>query len=363
MSETIPGPVPYVTRPQSQATQRAQIPVGVKVLRLGNNESPFGPSPKAIQRAQNRCNSLFIYPDPASADLRQKIAQIYNLSVDQITCGNGSEEIIDTVSRVYLRPGDEILAVENGFFLSGRLALRTGATRVSAPVGPDFEIDVDAILERLTPKTRIVFCANPENPTGRYVLKDKLLLLRDGLPDHVVLLIDAAYAEYVEDDTYISGVELVDESPNVIVTRTFSKAFGLAACRVGWAYCPKEMADSINTVRGICNVNAIAQEAACGALDDLDFMRSVVKQSNEQRARLHQAFKDMGYKPIPSGTNFILVEFADHDQQGTVYDHFIRQGIQISANDGYDLKNYLRFSIGLPEDNDRVISVLKEIVK
>ena len=356
-------PRPYIPDIGKAVVKNVAVPDGRPVINLSLNESSFGVSPLAAEAAQQRCERLYRYPDPASTDLRAVIGARFGLDADRIVCGNGSEELLDLIGRLYARPGDEILFAEHAFLAFSIVAMRVGATPVRAPA-PGFTTDVDALLERVTDNTRVVFLDNPNNPCGTYIPAGEVKRLRDGLPDHVVLVIDSAYAEYVDKPDYTDGLEFVAGSENVIVTRTFSKAYGLAALRIGWGYCSASMAGVINRMRAIGNVNAVAQAAVAGALEDQDFVRGVRDATNRERQKLTDVFTAMGLAVTPSVTNFLIVRFPDtgNHRAGAAYAHLIRNGIIVREVTDYGLDDYLRFTIGRPEENDAVIEALSRFM-
>jgi histidinol-phosphate aminotransferase len=334
-----------------------------EITDLSLNESSLGASPLATRAAKARAEQLNRYPDPASAELRDAIGRAYGLDPARITCGNGSEELIDAIARIYARPGDEVVFTEYGFMQFPIVAMRVGATPAIA-AEKDLTTDVDAMLARVTDKTRIVFLANPNNPTGTYIPRDEVRRLRDGLPGSILLVVDSAYAEYVVDADYSEGNELVEGVENVVVTRTFSKAFGLAALRVGWAYGSASIIGAMNRMRGIGNVNAIAQEAALAALGDLDFVRRVREQTAAERERLCRALTGLGLAVVPSAANFVMARFPSdtNHRAGAALAHMEGRGIILRPVDDYGLDDYLRFTIGLPEENDAVIEGLRSFL-
>ncbi|MHA1571215.1 MAG: pyridoxal phosphate-dependent aminotransferase, partial [Alphaproteobacteria bacterium] len=274
---------------------KTTAPPGRRLIDLSLNESSYGASPKAIAAAQARCASPERYPDPASAALRKALGRVHDLDPARIVCGNGSEDLLDLIGRVYARPGDEILVTEHGFAQFRLIATRVGATPVSAPEN-GLTADVDALLAAVTQRTKILYLANPNNPTGTYVNATELARLHSALPPSVLLVVDAAYAEYVVATDFDNGLSLARENDaeNIIVTHTFSKAYGLAAFRVGWAYLPHAAAGPVNLVRAIGNVNAIAQAAALAALDDPDFVARTRDRTAEERRRLTAALTAIG---------------------------------------------------------------------
>jgi histidinol-phosphate aminotransferase len=271
--------------------------------------------------------------------------------------------VLDAIGRLYARPGDEILFSRHAFIQFPIMALRTGATPVTAPER-EFTLDVEALLERVTERTRIVCVANPNNPTGTWVGRDDLLRLRDALPEHIVYIINSAYAEFVDDPSYDDGLELIGDRPNVIITRTLSKAFGLAAFRVGWGYGPEAMIRALNPMRGIGNVNAIAQAAAVAALEDLDFVAMVARETAARRGWLRARLEPLGLRALPGAANFLAVRFP-RDPGCTAQDaidHMARRGILTRAMDDYGLDSFVRITIGSEAANAAVAEALEDLM-
>jgi histidinol-phosphate aminotransferase len=356
------APLPYMPAIGKAVVRKIAVAGQRPLLDLSLNESSHGASPLAAAAATARCQRLMRYPDPASTALRQAIGRRYDLPPDDLVCGNGSEELLDIIGRLYARPGDEILFSDHGFLQFAIVALRVGATPVRA-AERGLTADIDALLAAVTPRTRILFLANPNNPTGTHVGAADLRRLRDGLPGDVVLVIDSAYAEYVDEPSYSAGHELVEGTDNVIVTRTFSKAFGLAALRVGWAHCPPAMSGVLNRMRGIGNVNAIAQEAAAAALDDMDFIARVRDETARERDRVSKALAGLGLAVVPSVTNFVIARFPAGSNRGAAaaIAHLAARDIVVRAVEDYDLPDHLRITIGLPAENDRLIEGLASL--
>jgi histidinol-phosphate aminotransferase len=356
------APLPYMPEIDKAVVKKTAVAGRRPVLDLSLNESSHGASPLAVAAATSRCQRLMRYPDPASTTLRQAIGRRFGLPPDDLVCGNGSEELLDIIGRLYARPGDEILFTDHGFLQFPIVAQRVGATPVRA-AERDLTADIDALLAAVTPRTRILFIANPNNPTGTHVGADDLRRLRDGLPGRVVLVIDSAYAEYVDAPGYSAGHELVAGSDNVVVTRTFSKAFGLAALRVGWAHCPPAMSGVLNRMRGIGNVNAIAQEAAVAALDDMDFVARVRDETGRERTRVTAALAGLGLDVVPSGTNFVIARFPPGSNRGgaAAIAHLAARDIVVRGIEDYGLADHLRITIGLAAENDRLIEGLASL--
>ncbi|HRN84048.1 MAG TPA: histidinol-phosphate transaminase, partial [Hyphomicrobium sp.] len=242
-----PKPRPGVLDIEAYVPGESYVPGGLKPIKLSSNETPLGPSPRAVEAFRTAATSLERYPDGQAAELRQAIARRFGLDANRIVCGAGSDELISLITHAYLGPGDEGLFTEHGFLLYRIVVLAAGATPVVVPE-TDLRADVDAILAHVTPRTRMVFLANPNNPTGTYLPIDEVRRLRTGLPSDTLLVLDAAYAEYVRRNDYEAGLELVATTENTVMTRTFSKIFGLAGLRIGWAYCPEAVADALNRI-------------------------------------------------------------------------------------------------------------------
>ena len=248
---------------------------GAKVYKLSSNESPLGASPKAVAAFSKESSRLELYPDGSAKSLREAIAARYGLKTETIVCGAGSDELLQLLAHAYLGPGDEAIYSQYGFLVYPIAIKANGATAIVAPER-DFTAGVDAILARVSERTRIVFLANPNNPTGTYLPFSEVKRLHAGLPKRVLLVLDAAYAEYVRRNDYESGIELVSTFDNVVMTRTFSKIYGLAGLRLGWAYCPAHVADVLNRIRGPFNVSAPAMAAGAAAIADQAFVERAV---------------------------------------------------------------------------------------
>lgn len=336
-------------------------PVGWK---LSSNENPLGCSPLARQAAIDAASDLASYPDGGALALRDAIARKYDIDAKQIICGAGSDEVFQLLSRAYLSPKDEILQSEHGFLVYRLVAQQAGAETVSAPE-TNKTADVDALLARVGPKTKIVFLANPNNPTGTYLNKTDIYRLHRGLPEDVLLVLDGAYAEYVEAEDYDDGMQLAGESNNVLVTRTFSKIHGLAALRLGWAYGPESVIDALNRTRGPFNVSAVAQAAGIAAIEDDEFQARSTRHNQLEREKLQNALIALGLEIIPSVGNFVLVAFQDKDgQRAEDADQYLRaSGIVVRNVDVYGLPNYLRISVGTTEANRDVIDALTRFIE
>ena len=329
------------------------------VIKLSSNESALGPSPAAVDAYAAIQADLHRYPDGGAVALRRAIGEINGIDPDRIVCGAGSDEIISLLCQAYAGPGDEVLYSEHGFLMYPISARAAGAEPVTAPES-DLTADVDALLAAVTERTRILFLANPNNPTGTYLPAAEMARLRDGLRDDVLLVIDAAYAEYVERDDYEAGVQLVDAGDNVVMTRTFSKIYGLGGMRLGWAYGPTAVIDVLNRVRGPFNVGAAAQAAGTAAIRDVAFTGEVRAHNTRWLPWTRDQLSALGLSVTDSVGNFLLVCFdglADHDAEAA--DAFLkRNGIIVRRMAGYGLPECLRITIGREEEMRAVVDAL-----
>ncbi|HHK74436.1 MAG TPA: histidinol-phosphate transaminase, partial [Rhizobiales bacterium] len=305
---TQPRPAPGVLQINPYVGGKSGAEQDGPVYKLSSNETPLGPSPRAIEAFTRAGQNLELYPDGGAYALREAIAQRYGLNIERIVCGAGSDEILSLLAQAYLSPGDEAIYSEHGFLMYKIAILSNGGVPVIAPE-KDATTNVDAILERVTNKTRIVFLANPNNPTGTYISHDEIRRLHTGLPADVLLVLDAAYAEYVRRNDYEAGIELVANSENTVMTRTFSKIHGLAALRLGWAYCPQNIADVLNRVRGPFNVSAPAIAAGAAAIADGAFMEKAADHNEKWIEWLSGELERLGLQVTPSVGNFLLIHF------------------------------------------------------
>ncbi|PZF77394.1 histidinol-phosphate transaminase [Aestuariivirga litoralis] len=336
---------------------------GAKVHKLSSNESPIGSSQKAVEAYKAAASALELYPDGAATLLRNAIASRFGLKAENIVCGAGSDELLQLIAHAYLSPGDEAIYSQYGFLVYPIAIQSNGATAVVAPE-TDYLADVDAILARVTARTRIVFLANPNNPTGRYLPFSEVKRLHAGLPPHVLLVLDAAYAEYVRRNDYEAGIELVATAENVVMTRTYSKIFGLAALRLGWAYCPAHVADVLNRVRGPFNISAPAIAAGVAAIEDHDFVERAVAHNEQWLPWVTRELTSLGLEVTPSVGNFVLVHFPHTDKHNAhAADAFLQEhGFVVRRMDAYGLPAALRITVGTEEANRGLVSCLRDFL-
>lgn len=357
-----PKPNPSILQISPYVGGKSAAAPGVKVVKLSSNETPLGPSKHAIEAYKNAVENLHRYPDGSAQELRDAIAQTYNLPAKNIACGNGSDELIGLLVQAYAGEGDEVLISEHGFLMYEIYAKSHGADIVKAPE-KNLRTDVDAMLARVTDKTKIVFIANPNNPTGSYITSDEIVKLHNGLPSHVILAIDGAYSEYLDKPDYTDGHELVSKADNVVMMRTFSKIYGLSALRLGWMYAPDGIIDVISRIRSPFNVNTPALKAGVAAVKDVQFTDDTRIFNNTQLAWLEKQVTALGLKIYPSVGNFILVEFPEGPHNASAAnDYMCQKGLIPREVKNYGLPNHLRISIGLEEDNKAVVETLKSFL-
>ncbi|MDX1485447.1 MAG: histidinol-phosphate transaminase [Alphaproteobacteria bacterium] len=332
------------------------------VIKLSSNEGALGPSPKAMAAFEAAADDLGRYPDGACSALRAAIGARFGLDPERIVCGAGSDELLGLLARAYAGEGDEVLYSEHGFLIYPIAAMAVGAAPVKvAEIG--LKADVDGFIGRAGNRTRLVYIANPNNPTGSYLSADELRRLRAGLPEGVVLVIDAAYAEYVTEADYEAGVALVDEGENTVMTRTFSKIFGLGGLRLGWAYGPPHVIDVLNRLRMPFNVSSAAQAAGIAALADRDHTEAAIAHNTDERARLAAALAAAGLEVPPSAGNFVLARFPGGARQAEAADrHLKSQGIIVRRMGAYGLPDSLRITVGLHDEMTAAAAALTEFM-
>jgi histidinol-phosphate aminotransferase len=360
---TSPEPRPGILDIEAYVPGESRVPGGMKPIKLSSNETPFGPSPKAIAAYSAAAAGLERYPDGQATALRAAIARRYGLDTSRIVCGAGSDELLSLLAHAYLGPGDEAIYTEHGFLVYRIAILSNGATPVIAPE-KNLRTDVDAILARVSPRTRIVFLANPNNPTGTYIPIDEVRRLHAKLPASVLLVLDAAYAEYVHRNDYEAGLELVATTDNTVMTRTFSKIYGLASLRIGWAYCPARVADVLNRIRGPFNLSSAAIAAGAAAMEDTAHVERAAAHNESWLPRLAEGVQKLGLTVTPSVANFVLIHFPGGKAKGAAAaDEFLMsRAIILRRVASYHLPDCLRMTIGTDEDNRAVLAALGDFM-
>ncbi len=353
-----PLPQPGILDIAAYVPGRSTAPGKKNPVKLSSNESPLGASPKAIKAYRDAAKKIALYPDGSSRLLREAIGQAHGLDPARIVAGGGSDELLHLLAQTYLGQGDEAVVSQFGFLVYPIVTLGAGGRPVVAPER-HFRTDIDAILASVTPKTKLVFIANPNNPTGSYVSGEELARLQRNLPPEVLLVIDSAYAEYVTASDYDAGASLVDASENVVMVRTFSK-MGLAALRVGWLYGRPDLVDALNRLRGPFNVSIPAQLAAAAAVRDKAFTRRLKAHNARWRKWLKANLKRNWMQVLPSEANFVLVLFGDEPGQTAADANaaLLAEGLIARETGAYGLPNALRISIGSELAMRRVAKVL-----
>lgn len=356
---TTPRPNPSVLNIAPYVGGEGQLTGVNRVIKLSSNEGAFGPPPSAIVAAQRAAAEMHRYPDGGCHALREAIGARFGLDPARIVCGAGSDELISLMIHSYAGPGADIIMSAHGFTMYEIGGVGVGARVVKVPER-DLQMDVDAMLAAVTPATRIVFVANPNNPTGSMTPQAEMERLRAGLPPDVLLVIDAAYCEYVDRPDYDPGVKLVNATDNTVMARTFSKIFGLGGMRLGWVYGPPSVIDVLNRVRGPFNVSLATQEAGVAALAEQHWVEVGRAHNSTQRARLTAALEEIGVKIWPSEGNFILADFGTPAAAVAADAALRRRGIIVRAMRSYNLPHCLRITVGTAEEVDLVTEALAE---
>jgi histidinol-phosphate aminotransferase len=363
MSVIRPQPRPGVLDIASYVPGKSSAPDVAKVFKLSSNETPLGPSENAIAAYRAAGEHLKDYPDGSASKLREAIGTAFGLNPARIVCGAGSDDLLNLLARAYLKDGDEAIHATHGFLVYPIATLAAGAKPVVAPE-TNYIVNVDAMLAAVTPKTKVVFLANPNNPTGTYIPFDEVKRLHQGLSPHVLLVLDAAYAEYVQRNDYESGIELVATSENVVMCRTFSKIYGLAALRLGWMYGSAHVVDAVNRIRGPFNVNTPAIAAGIAAIRDTAHIERARAHNAHWLAWLTEEIGRLELTVTPSVANFLLIHFPDTPGcTAKEADAFLtKRGLILRAVNAYKLPNALRMTVGSEEANRLVVQALKEFL-
>ena len=356
-TEKIERLIPY---PPGKPIEELEREMGITgSIKLASNENPIGPSPMAVQAILNNVNKLNRYPDGSSYYLKEKLSELFALPMQRIITGNGSNELIELTIRSFLSPGEEVIQAFPTFLVYEKVVNGAGGELVSVDL-KDFRIDLDNIKKAITPKTKIIFVNNPNNPTGTGLSKEEMLDFIKAVPEDIIVVLDEAYIEF-SSDKVAKGIELLDERNRLIVLRTFSKLYGLAGLRVGYGFSSAEIVDYINRVRQPFNANLLAQAAAVAALDDNDFVTKTLNLVKDGFGYLYKNLDDMGLEYLPSETNFFLIKVPSGAKN--IYNLMLREGVIIRSMESYGLSEYIRINVGLPEENERFIKSLKKVIE
>lgn len=327
------------------------------VVKLSSNENPLGASPSAREAFREQADLMAVYPSSDHNELRNAIADLHGLNADQIICGNGSDEVLMLLCQAFAGVGDEVMFTEHGFGLYRIYALATGATPVEVSE-KNRTTDVDSLIEACTENTKLVFIANPNNPTGTFIPMDELERLADGIPETAVLVLDGAYAEFVEG--YDGGVSLVNDRHNVVMTRTFSKVYGLGGLRIGWGYASNHINNILMRLRSPFNINRAALAAAEAAVKDKGYLEYCLNENAKWRAFLITELRKIDISCDDSFANFVLARFDSEEEADAANEALLQNGLIIRQVKGYNLPKCLRITVGKGEDCSRIINVLKQ---
>lgn len=336
-----------------------------EITKLASNENPLGPSPKAVEAVRRALSGLHLYPDGSGFELKAALAKRLEVKPGQITLGNGSNDVLELVARAFLSPETKAVFSAHAFAVYPIVTQAIGARAAAAPAhdgsrGPRYGHDLEAMADSVDNRTRVVFIANPNNPTGTYLARTELHRFLEGLPEHVITVIDEAYFEYVAAPDYPNALEWLAEFPRLVVTRTFSKAYGLAGLRVGYAVSGEDIADLLNRVRQPFNVNAPALEAARAALADGEYLSRSIRMNAEGLVRLSEALADRNLAVIPSVGNFVTFDLAR--PAAPVYEALLREGVIVRPIANYGLPNHLRVTVGTAGQNATFLAALDRVL-
>lgn len=358
--KTVPLPRPGIKTITAHMVDLPAPAEALKVINLGGNENPLGPSVMAIEAAQRAASEMHRYLEVDESPLKNEIGRCFHLDPRNVVCGPGSDEILARLATGYLGPGDELIYSLNGYSKFSKYAYIAGAKPIAA-LDDDYRPDVDAILGAVNQNTRMVMIANPDNPSGRFVAADEITRLHQGLPDDVLLVLDSAYAEYVDNPDYEVPTALIEQYSNVVMTRTFSKLFACAGGRLGWLYGPAPIVATLNRIQTNYPLSNMTMAAGIMALADHEHIRRSLEHNKKWRAWLKGQLEDLGLFVYPSETNFLLVRFEDSERSAReACQHLLRSGIVTARFHGSDFENLLRFSVGLEDELRAVIVSLRD---
>ena len=357
VNKTILDVKPYIPgKPIEEVKRQLKLK---EVIKLASNETPFGPSPKVMKAISRQLPKLNRYPESDCYDLRKALAKRLKVSDDQLIFGNGSDEVIVMVVRAFVSAGDEVVIAKPSFLIYELASKIAGATIHAVPL-LDFRYNLTAMKAAVTDKTKVIFIGNPDNPAGTFVTHDQLVYFMRGLRKDIVVFVDEAYFEYVSSKDYPRSIELLKEFENLIVTRTFSKMYGLAGLRIGYGVANKEMISFLNRVREPFNVNSLAQAAALACLEDKTYYQKVAREIKKQKEYLYKKIKGLGVTCKESVTNFILIDLKKEAKP--VSDGLMKKGVIVRDMGPWGLKSFIRVTIGTEKENNKFIQALKEVL-
>lgn len=331
-----------------------------EIIRLASNENPYGPSPKAVLAAQETASLIHLYPEPTNRQLREKLGEYYNLNLEQFLVSNGADNILLLISQAYINPGDEVIYCVPTFPVYRSSTILMGGTPVEIPLTDDYKYDLEKILASINAKTKLIYICNPNNPTGTIVESGELEAFIKNVPEHVIVVLDEAYAEFIDVPNYKMGAEYVKEQYHVISVHTFSKIYGLAATRVGYAMATKEMLQPLMAVREPFPVTRISDAAAIASLEDVKFKNFTLRKNRMEREFLSGEVEKLGFFVAKSSANFLFVDTGKDVKQ--LYIELMRRGIIVRPCTGFGYPNHLRITVGSPEQNQRFVEVLQKVL-
>ena len=358
---TLPKPINFkVERYIGGLSQLKKIDNPIK---LSANESALGPSPKAIQAIEKDKDKIFKYPESDSNSLRKVLSEKFNIDSKRIICGSGSDQIFDLTCHLFLKPGDEVVATEFGFIMH-RIYASLYKAKVILAKEKNFKASVDEILGKVTDKTKIVFIANPNNPTGTYLPKNEMLNLRKKLRSNILLVVDDAYFEFLNLEDFVSGLDLFKDSANVLITRTFSKVYGLAGLRLGWGYSSKKIIDAMYQIKPPFNVNRIALAAGIEAIKDNEWTKRAIEHNTLWSKKIFSVLKEFNIKTNKPSANFFLINFEETKiNSDEAFEKLVTKKLILRKMTQYKISNALRLTIGNKEENEHFIKSLESIFK
>jgi len=357
ISQGIEALVPY---PPGKPIEELERELGITgSIKLASNENPLGPSPLAMEAILKHLKTIHRYPDGSGYYLKSKLSTRFGLPQDQIVIGNGSNELIELIIRTFLMPGEEVIQPFPTFLVYEKIVTGAEGKLITIPLS-DFRVDLQAMSEAVTPKTKILFINNPNNPTGSALLKNEVIEFLKSLPRDIILVLDEAYIEFVTDHAVARGLDLLTYHPLIIVLRTFSKLYGLAGLRIGYGFASEKIVDYMNRVRQPFNANTLAQVAATAALDDTEFVSQTLTVVRDGLSYLHDQLEKLGLEYVPTQTNFFLIKVPMKAKK--TYELMLKEGVIVRSMDSYGLADYIRINVGLPKENERFVKTLRKVL-
>lgn len=350
--------IPYVPGKPIEEVKRE---FGIeKITRLASNENSFGPSPKAVQAMQEAVVDSWLYPDPTGIGVRERLASLHGISPDQFVLGNGADHLITLLGSAYINEGDEVIYCAPTFGSFRTSTVIMGGVPVELPLTDDFTYDLDAMLDAITDKTKLLYVCNPNNPTGTILKEGALEEFLKQVPSHVLVVLDEAYAQFISDENYTKGIDLIKKGYPIITLRTFSKLYGLAGTRIGYVMGNEDVLGAMKTVRPTFEVNRVALAGAKATLDDLTYSEETLKTIIGEIRRLTDVYSNLGFNVIDSHANFIFMDLKQ--DAGHLTEELLKKGLIIRPCTPWGLETYARISIGTPEENDLLVNEIKQLI-